>query len=994
MRRKGKTGKCGARSTPHLPLFSILLITFLLLNNFMPAASVKAAAAAAVEDTQSFVVHLQIPPYQVSAGSAGANQIKIAGYDPSGAPGDPALPGKFIHIALPPDVRIDSLKVELVSPQQVALPGTYKFAPVPPPVTYQDGKIILSYGDNAAAIVDGKNTAVYQANAWFPPAVTGPVSESQMRKWRFASLLFTPVQYNPVTGQVQVTTAADLRVSYSRAPAASGPALAQAQAELSDTIMDGEAASLLVNYAQARAWYPSPQAQSGVAPAGVTGSLLGYAILTTNAIAAGSLALNAFVSNLQARGFAAQIVTETQYGGLTGQAPNGRAEKMRQWLINNYLTQKIAYVLLIGNPDPANGDVPMKMMWPRLSQSDGYRESPTDYFYADLTGNWNKDGDAYFGEYSSDGGTGGVDFAPEVYVGRIPVYTSLSGWGTTLDSILQKIMDYASSNDTSWRKAALLPMSYSDFYTDGAALGEEMKNDYLSSLGFATTTLYQHRASGCNSPSGSSANLVGGKVKSLWQANRYGLVTWWGHGNETGAYVGYGDGCSDGTILTSYDTSVLDNAHPAIVYQNSCSNGDPETTNNLGYALLIKGAVATVSASRVSWYSVGTWDPELYLGDNASLGYYFSQQVARGDPLGKALFDIKSQMGPGWGGETWMNLMDFNLYGDPAANLYSCKDTHEPNNDLASATPLAYNQTLTADICPSGDQDYYAFTGASGDRLVAQVAAAVNGSKLDPLITLYASDGRTVLAENDDDAQSSDAKLGYILKTTGVYYLKVHAWDGPTVGGPDFFYSLRLYTDNNPPSSVAITSPLPGAWLNPAQAAITVAATDAESGIRQVDFYWHAANMANGAMVYLGSDSNGSDGWSYAFNTGAEPDQTGAILYAYAYDYVGGAAAASVDVGIDRRPPSGSVTLSGQSAGQVLLQLTAVDNLSGVSEMRLSNIPNFSAALWQPYATTFLWPTPPNGGVFVQLRDNAGNLSRVLCSDPACPTYFVPDIKQ
>jgi hypothetical protein len=968
--------------------FSFLLIAFLLLSHLLPAATVKAEPAAAAEDTQSFIVHLQTPAYQLSTGSDGDSHIVIAGYDPSGAPGDPALPGKFIHIALPPDVLAGSVQVEPLSPLQVTLPGTYKFAPVAPPATYQDGKTILSYGENAAAIVDGKNTAVYAANAWFPAAITGPLGQSQMRKWRFASLLFTPVQVNPVTGGVRVTTAVDLRVSYRRAPAASGPALAQVQAELSDTLMDSQAARLLVNYAQARAWYTPV-----LVPA--SASLPGYAILTTNAIAAGSLLLNAFVTNLQERGFAPQIVTETQYGVLPGlQAPYGRAEKMRQWLKNNYETQNIAYVLLIGNPDPSIGDVPMKMMWPRFAENDGYRETPTDYYYADLTGNWNKDGDAYFGEYNSDGGPGGVDFAPEVYVGRIPVYTNQAAWGATLDSILQKIMDYASSSDTAWRKTALLPMSYSDVDTDGAAMGEAMKNEYLNGLGFATTTLYQHRAAGCNSPYASSANLVGGQARDLWQANPYGLVTWWGHGSETGAYVGYGGNCSDGAILTSNDAVFLDDTHPAIVYQNSCSNGAPETSYNLGYALLKRGAVATVSASRVSWYSVGSWGPTLYYGDNASIGYYFSQHVAQGEPVGNALYFVKSTVGTGWGSDTWMNQMDFNLYGDPATTLYSCQDTHEPNDKAASATPLGYNQTLTGDICPGGDVDYYTFDGASGDHLVADVDAVVNGSKLDSYLTLYAADGSTVLAENDDDALTHDAKLGYILKTTGVYYLKVSAWDGPTVGGSDYFYALRLYTDNNPPNSVTVTSPPAGTWLSPFQT-ITVTASDAESGIRQVDFYWHAANAPDGPGVYLGSDSNGADGWSYTFDTRALPDQAGGMLNAYAYDYVGGAAAASVDsVGIDRHPPSGSVTLGGLSGDQVMLQLSAADNLSGVADMRLSNTSDFSAAPWQPFAATILWPTPPNGSVFVQLRDHAGNTSRILCTDTVCLAYFMPNVRR
>ena len=129
----------------------------------------------------------------------------------------------------------------------------------------------------------------------------------------------------------------------------------------------------------------------------------------------------------------------------------------------------IKYVLLIGDPAPETGDVPMKMCWPRNHESE-YKESPTDYFYADLTGNWDLDGDLYFGEYNDDRGIGGVDFDAEVYVGRIPVYGSDYA---ILDNILQKLITYETEvGDLSWRKKALLPEAMSNYANeDGIAWG-------------------------------------------------------------------------------------------------------------------------------------------------------------------------------------------------------------------------------------------------------------------------------------------------------------------------------------------------------------------------------------------------------------------------------------------------------------------------------------------------------------------------------------------
>jgi hypothetical protein len=53
--------------------------------------------------------------------------------------------------------------------------------------------------------------------------------------------------------------------------------------------------------------------------------------------------------------------------------------------------------------------------------------------------------------------SGGVDFSPEVYVGRIPVYSAAYA---TLDNLLQKIIDYETAGTVSWRKSILRPMGF------------------------------------------------------------------------------------------------------------------------------------------------------------------------------------------------------------------------------------------------------------------------------------------------------------------------------------------------------------------------------------------------------------------------------------------------------------------------------------------------------------------------------------------------------
>jgi hypothetical protein len=219
----------------------------------------------------------------------------------------------------------------------------------------------------------------------------------------------------------------------------------------------------------------------------------------------------------------------------------------------------------------------------------------------------------------------------------------------------------------------------------------------------------------------------------------------------------------------------------------------------------------------------------------------------------------------------------------------SCTDIHEPNNTPATATSIAYDQTLNGDVCPGGDFDYYTFTGTAGDRIVVDINAQVNGSLLDSYIFLLDSDGTSVLKLNDDDAATSslDSKLGYQLSHDGTYFIKIRAWNNPSAGGPNYSYAIRLYIDNGNPSSAAITSPVSNSWLNPKLETIQASAQDNESGINRVEFLWHSSDWENSDWIWLGADYYGTDGWNWGFDTSNLPAQRGGALYIWAFDWVG-----------------------------------------------------------------------------------------------------------
>lgn len=119
---------------------------------------------------------------------------------------------------------------------------------------------------------------------------------------------------------------------------------------------------------------------------------------------------------------------------------------------------------------------------------------------------------------------------------------------------------------------------------------------------------------------------------------------------------------------------------------------------------------------------------------------------------------------------------------------------HEPNDTPETAAPATIDGSVSGEICPhdanpAGDVDYWAFRAEAGTTVELDVDAAALGLLVDPVIVLYASDGTTQLAFNDD-ADGPDSRLQYSIVTTGTYYATVA--DAADPGGNPFPYVLHL----------------------------------------------------------------------------------------------------------------------------------------------------------------------------------------------------------
>ena len=660
--------------SPHTLLSASTLLSvtlFFMTVLFAPGSAYSTTTSYAYENNTIHIT-LENDAFEITPQDP-FTEVALEGYDTHNSPGDPMLPHKVFRIALPPDADLTTVAIYFTVLEESEIAGPCLVAPGPPNAFWDGTALAYSWGENKQ-IQDGYNMNVYGKDAFFPHACTMDLLPSQVRKWKIAQFDFFPVVYNPSRQTLKVIDKAEVTIVY----ATEASAKAAMDLALMDDTMDDVASDLLENFAEATPWYEHAGTKS------LPDSQFSYVIMTTNAIVDNSRSLRVFEDFKERQGFSVLTVTEdTQYSALNekglgegwgGGTGSAAADKLRQWLVNNYAALGINYVLLIGDPHPEQGGVPMKKCWPRNGATQ-YRDSqdaPTDFYYAELTGNWDLDNDGRAGEFDNDCGAGGLDSGVEVYVGRIPVYNNDYN---ALDRILQKTIAYGQESGTpDWRNRILLPMEPLDGQNLSYPLGEGIHRDVVVPAGWTSYRIYKKDYK-CNPE---KTPCTPENVAAEWRKG-YGMVTWFTHGAATEASM----------VFKNNQCSTLDDSRPSFVFQCSCNNGMPEITDNLGFSLLLQGAVGTVSSSRVSFSTVGNenWN---YTGSGSALAYSYAAKLVGKDYAAKALYAAKMAALPSFDSDYWMNCLVFNLYGDPALKIDdTAGNIAPPSTEMIPVPPLA-----------------------------------------------------------------------------------------------------------------------------------------------------------------------------------------------------------------------------------------------------------------------------------------------------------------
>jgi hypothetical protein len=639
-------------------LFSCFFILGLLYSGFAQGTTITLTIGSG---ERGDAIQVNTAPVQINTGTGGSAFLTCKEQvQELGQTGEPNIPWKVFDILLPPDADLATVSCHAQSLKYKTI-SSLDVGPVLPTATW-DRKLNseVVFWPEKRSIVNGFDAAIYSADAFWPVEAVNVVHVGKLRSFKMAKVAVAMARYNPVTREVRCLTDVNVAVEFNRLTHTASTGTAR-----QDLIGLSRVKEIAANACQ----YLNDYAYTG------PGSLqepAGYIILTTSVIQNASSELDNFISHKEAKGFTVEVVTESTWGGGTG---DNASENIRKWLQENYESKEILYVLLIGNPHPRDGDVPMKFCHER-PDSDELHEAPTDMYYSNLSGDWDINNDGYYGT-KDDIRTDGVDLHWEVMVGRIPQYRS-SDIDVT-DIILKRIIDYENEQDIDWRWNALLPWVRMDDRTPNWRCPEQVKDNLLEPKGIGYHRIYGDDFNLSPPPEDYPNGTE--KTRDVWRDGKFGYVFWGTHG--------YAQGGS--SVMTSSYARTLDADYPTNTWQYSCSTGYPEESDNVAYELLKAASVSTSGATRSGWYSPGRTD-----FTNAtcepSMGYQNTKRVVvPGTSIGRAWHDSRQEMVPGM----WDNFILHSIYGDPSLVIYdtATTDIKIAEKRLAMSLGLSFYQS-------------------------------------------------------------------------------------------------------------------------------------------------------------------------------------------------------------------------------------------------------------------------------------------------------------
>lgn len=541
--------------------------------------------------------------------------------------GYPSLPSKTVFISLPNNAKVEN--IDITPGYTKPIPGNYviKSTDILFPLDSQDDQITKILEDHLT-----KKKIIYAKNQFFPESSAKILKIDYSDNKPVVKIRYTPISYNPVENSLKITEVIHVTVNYS----------------IDKTLISSSVKNTI-------------HETNNIS---TTTSLLIISSETLRKV------IQPFITWKQCLGIATDYVSvEWIEDNIEGYK---QTVKIREFLKIKYASENIKNVLFIGDKKIC----PLQYLYPDPDNHSYSGCIASDMYFADLTSDWDSDGDKHFGEYEQDE----IDWFPELNIGRIPWSDS-----STVKTILTRIINYEKNNG-SWKNNSMLVGSITNFKneynkgypvkTDGAYLMEELKNNVF--INNVSATFYEREGID-PSDFDSDFALNSNTIVSNWASEEYGCLTWWSHGNAESAERKWwladdGDNVPENgevrqqAFLHIYNIPNILNNHP-VIFANSCYIGTFSQTG-LGRKLIKDVSTGVIAASHQSWSTLG-WK-EIDAGGSSTLSYYFWEECIKNNKtVGEALKSAKIRYLE-YFNDTWQhlnNVYTFNYFGDPTLKV-------------------------------------------------------------------------------------------------------------------------------------------------------------------------------------------------------------------------------------------------------------------------------------------------------------------------------------
>jgi hypothetical protein len=397
----------------------------------------------------------------VFSSSAGFDIIYLKGCDITDHVGEPQLPVKLLHVALPPGSKVEQVVVSKVESQ--ILDKDYHLFPAQPPQ-------ILSLMKEPISFVQPK-PKVYSLLEEYPGKLVEYTETGFLSGYQLAGILVYPVQYIPAQRKVKFYSHIEFKVRYSLGGKSPLPVMRRSNAERE--LYEGIMKKVVLNPKGASLHLRAEKISFSLLPPGD----YEYVIITDTT----------FVSTFQAladwktkKGVPARIVTTAWiYASYSGY---DNAEKVRNFIKDAYQNWGTIWVSLGGDTNI----VPARIAWAMDCEAGYYPDENDircDLYFSDLDGTWDANGNHVYGEVADS-----VDMYPDVFVGRASCSTA-----SKAQALVNKLLTYEINSPVDYQTKMLFcaEILWSDPYTNSGLAKDLVDERYVPPQFDPITKLYE-----------------------------------------------------------------------------------------------------------------------------------------------------------------------------------------------------------------------------------------------------------------------------------------------------------------------------------------------------------------------------------------------------------------------------------------------------------------------------------------------------------------------